>query len=255
MTVRDVYDIIDRFAPFATQEEYDHSGLQVGDGNAAVTGVLVAVDLSLAVIDEAVQKGCNLIVVHHPPVWEALPSLTEQNYTQRLLRRMVQNDLHCIAAHTNVDKCRDGNCEALARLLGGRVEGRLQSDECTVVFSFAPITKSALLDKVRTVLQDPYAYGVGEDAVVCRGAVCTGAGYNDRAMQECIDQGMVYITGEVKHNYLRSVQDRAGHLLVIGHFASEKVFEQIIETVLEKAGVSCVISKQDNPCGIRKGKE
>ena len=247
MTVRDVYNRIDEFAPFATQVDYDRSGLQVGEWDAEVSGVLVAVDLSLAVIDEAVAAGCNLIVVHHPPIWLAMPTLCEGDYNQRMARRLVQNNLHCIAAHTNVDKCAGGNSESLVRLLGGEPTGCMESDEFAITFSMPPVAMSDLLQRVRRELRDPFAYAVGPDGIVSGGALCTGAGYTPRVMRECMAKGWVYLTGEVKHHDLREVQDMGGHLIVFGHWASERIFEDIMFNLL-CAHCRCVVSRQDNPC-------
>ena len=250
MTVRDVYNRIDAFAPFDTQAEFDHSGLQIGDWDAPVSGVLLAVDLSLATVDEAIAKGCNLIVVHHPPIWDALPALCEDDYYQRLARRMVQHNLHCIAAHTNLDKCAGGNSESVIGLLGGQPTGAMECDPYAITFAIPRVSVDELVRRVRHTLDDPYAYAVGPDAIVQGGVLCTGAGYNPQVMRQCAATGRVYLTGEVKHHYMREVQDIGAHLIVFGHWASEKVFVDIMSKLLAEH-IRCVSSEQDNPCRRR----
>ena len=248
LTVRDVYDVIDAFAPFATQAEYDHSGLQVGDMDAPCTGVLTAVDLDEGVIEEALRLGCNVIVTHHPFIWSPLGGLTEQVYAQRLVRKLVRADLHYIAAHTNVDKCPGGNSESMIRLLGGVPTGCMEEDEFALTFEIPAVRLSELVKRARNVLDDPFVYGVGADDLLTHGALCTGAGAMDRVIEACVRKGWVYVSGEFKEHQLRLVAATNGHLVSFGHFTSEKIFVTIIKECLEKAGVPCYASQQEDPC-------
>lgn len=251
MKVIDVYNLIDAFAPFAAQADFDHSGLQVGDFDATVTGVLVAVDLTGAVIDEAAACGCNLIVTHHPAIWQPLAALTEDDYTARLIMRLVRLGMHYIAAHTPVDNAAGGNSERLVTLLGGRVTGRLDCDPYAVTFDMPSISMSALLNRVRTTLSDDAAYMVGRDDEIVRGALCTGAGGDEQTIRTCVQKGLVYLTAEVKHHLLRYVEDNGGHLIVFGHFTSEQIFVTIIQELLMGAPVPVVASQQNNPCTVK----
>ena len=250
MKVKDIYRAIDCFAPFDTQADFDHSGLQVGDFEAEVSGVLVAVDLDFDVIEEAKALGCNLIVTHHPAIWSPLSAVVAADYTSRLVMRLVQADIHYIAAHTNVDKCSGGNSERLAQALGATIEGRLAIDEFAVRFCMQPITLGKLLEKVRSTLHDPLAFAVGENDTLSIGALCTGAGADDDTIAYCCQNGLVYLTGEVKHHQLRYVEQNKGHLICFGHFTSEQIFVRIIIEVLQKAGVVAHASAQKNPCFV-----
>ena len=249
MNVKDIYNAIDAFAPFATQADFDCSGLQVGDPAAQVTGVLVAVDLTPAVIDEAKANGCNLIVTHHPAIWGGLTRVREDAYTGRLVADLIRNGLHYIAAHTNVDKAAGGNSERLVRLLGGEITGRLDADDYVVTFRMPETRLSDLLAKVRRELDDPTAYMVGADDVLTQGALSTGAGASDETVAATAQAGSVYLTGEFKHHQLRYAEQNKGHLICFGHFTSEKIFVTIIKELLQDA-VKTVASCQDNPCKI-----
>lgn len=104
MTVKDVYDLIDRTAPFETQADFDNSGLLVGSASQEINGILFALDLTEQVIDEAVRLGVRSIVTHHPLMISPIRSLTDGAYESRLIRRLIRENISHIAAHTNLDQ-------------------------------------------------------------------------------------------------------------------------------------------------------
>jgi len=151
-----------------------------------------------------------------------------------------------------VDNCAGGNSERLVALLGGEVTGRLEEDTYAVTFRLSPTRLSDLLKRVQTTLDDPVAYMVGEDDMLTSGALCTGAGADDRTVAATVEKGLVYLSGEFKHHQLRYAEQNKGHLICFGHFTSEKIFVTIIKELLQDA-VKTVDSCQDNPC--KTGKE
>lgn len=247
ITVRDVYRAIDAFAPFDTQADFDHSGLLVGDMDAPCTGVLVAVDMSRAVLAEAVAAGCNVIVTHHPLVWSPLSSVTESDYVGGLVAAMIRAGIHYIAAHTSVDMAAGGNCHRLIRALGGEVTGTLPEADHVFTFRLPRVTAAELTDRVRAVLPDPLAYRVGADGYVTEGALCTGSGGDEDVVDACIRRGLLYLTAEVKHHLLRMVEDRGGRMIVFGHFASERIFTDSLREHLAPVPVPIVVSAQGDP--------
>ena len=96
MTVQDVYEMIDRLAPFASQSEYDNSGLLVGSALQEVSCILFALDVTEPVIDEAVSLGAQLIVTHHPLMFSPIRSLTDTDYEGRLIRRLTRMNISMI---------------------------------------------------------------------------------------------------------------------------------------------------------------
>ena len=95
-------------APFGTQMESDNSGLLVGSAAGEVNTVLLALDLTQPVIDEAVSLGAQLIITHHPLMFTPVRSLTEDDYEGRLIRRLIRENISFIAAHTNLDQAPGG---------------------------------------------------------------------------------------------------------------------------------------------------
>ena len=118
MTVKDVYDLIDHAAPFETQMESDNSGFLVGSSSQAVDTILFALDVTPAVIDEAVSLGAQLIVTHHPLMFSPVHALTDDTYEGKLIRRLVREDISLISAHTNLDQAPGGINDTLAERCG-----------------------------------------------------------------------------------------------------------------------------------------
>ncbi len=101
--VKDICEIIEEFAPLSLQESYDNAGLLIGDSQMPLTGVLISVDIVEAVIDEAIEKNCNMIVSHHPLIFSGLKKVTGQNYIQKCVIKAIKNDIAIYSAHTNLD--------------------------------------------------------------------------------------------------------------------------------------------------------
>ena len=103
MQIRDVINFLEKIAPPVYQESYDNSGLIVGNRQAEVTGVLICLDSTEAILDEAIEKGCNLVVAHHPIVFKGLKTFTGTNYVERTVIKAIKNDIAIYAIHTNLD--------------------------------------------------------------------------------------------------------------------------------------------------------
>jgi dinuclear metal center YbgI/SA1388 family protein len=103
MQLKQLTQYLEQIAPPCYQESYDNSGLIVGDPNIEITGVLTALDSTEAVIDEAIEKGCNVVVVHHPIVFKGLKSLTGRSYVERVVIKAIKADVAIYAIHTNLD--------------------------------------------------------------------------------------------------------------------------------------------------------
>ncbi|MDO4790516.1 MAG: Nif3-like dinuclear metal center hexameric protein [Porphyromonas sp.] len=103
VTVQDVCRAIEEAFPLSLQESYDNSGLQVGDPLSEVTGVLLSLDVTEHVVEEAVRRGCNFILSHHPLLFRGLKSVTGRTYEERVVMLAIRNGVAIYAAHTNLD--------------------------------------------------------------------------------------------------------------------------------------------------------
>ena len=118
MKIAEIIQTIEDFAPISYQESYDNAGLLTGDKLAACTGVLIALDVTEAVVEEAIASRCNLIVAHHPLIFSGLKRLTGSNYIERTVIKAIKNNIAIYAAHTNLDNVKNGVNNAIADQLG-----------------------------------------------------------------------------------------------------------------------------------------
>lgn len=140
MQIKTVTDIIETFAPLALQEKYDNAGLLIGNPDSSVNGVLVCVDVTESVIDEAVVMNLNLIIAHHPLIFNGLKKITGQNEVQRCVIKAIKNDIAIYAAHTNVDNVIDGVNGRIADKIGliNRKVLQSKSDMLVKLVTFVP---------------------------------------------------------------------------------------------------------------------
>ena len=117
-TVQDLARLLEAAAPLAYQESYDNAGLQCGDPQGEVTGVLIALDCTPAVVAEALRRGCNVVVCHHPVIFRPLKRLTGANEVEQTIILALKGDVAIYAAHTNLDNVRGGVNDKLAEKLG-----------------------------------------------------------------------------------------------------------------------------------------
>jgi dinuclear metal center YbgI/SA1388 family protein len=117
-TISELIAHLENLAPRSMQESYDNSGLLIGNKNASITGVLVSLDCVESVVDEAIDKGCNLIVAHHPLIFKGLKRITGTGYVERTIEKCIKNDIAVYAIHTNFDNYHQGVNAEFGRRLG-----------------------------------------------------------------------------------------------------------------------------------------
>ncbi len=120
MKLKDIISALETAAPLSYQEDYDNSGLTVGDPVMDITAALLCIDVTLSVVDEARQRGANLIISHHPVIFKGLKSLTGKNYTENIILEAIRNNIALYSAHTNIDNIITGVNQKIAQKLGLR---------------------------------------------------------------------------------------------------------------------------------------
>lgn len=217
-TVRDIYAIIDRFAPFDTAEAWDSVGLLVGGMDRPVEAVLTALDATPAVVAEAGRLGAQLLVTHHPVLFSPLRRLDEANPEAALLCDMVRSGLSMIAAHTNLDRADGGVNDALAGRLGWPVfarEGFLLLGQWERPRELAEVQSEI----ARALNTQAIRYGNGGLALKTF-ALCSGAGGSEVARAAEFG-AQVLVTGEIKHHEALEAMQRGIAVLACGHRATE----------------------------------
>ncbi|WP_108822821.1 Nif3-like dinuclear metal center hexameric protein [Dysgonomonas sp. Marseille-P4361] len=117
MKIKEILHTIEQIAPISLQESFDNSGVQIGDVYQEAKGAIVCIDVTEAVVDEAISLGCNLIISHHPLAFRSFKSLTGKNYVERCMIKACKHDIVVYAAHTNLDNASEGINQYLAKKL------------------------------------------------------------------------------------------------------------------------------------------
>ncbi len=218
MNVRELFQLIDSVAPFSAQMEGDNSGLLVGSFDQEVNTVLVALDVTEPVIDEALAEKADLIVTHHPLMFSPRRQLTDEDYEGRLIRRLVRNNLSLIAAHTNLDQAPGGINDALAEVCG--LTDTVGEGYVRAGYLPEPMFASAYAGVLSTALRTTVRLLGPEDAVVTRLGLCSGSGSSE--WEAAVALGCdAFLSGEIRHHHALAMADQSIPCFECGHFATE----------------------------------
>ena len=219
MKVNDILLWIDSIAPFASQAEYDNSGLLVGDRSADVNRVLFALDVTENVLNEAEALNADLLITHHPLMFNGIKRLTEDDYEAHLIRRMVHLGISHIAAHTNLDQSVGGTNDTLAALLGlsdSEGTGYIRAGMLPGPFSAAQLCEY-LSKKLNTAVRC-----FGDPEQTCHKlAICTGGGSSEWTEARSLGAD-AFLTGELRHNHALEATWNGMICFECGHFATEE---------------------------------
>lgn len=116
--VRHISTFLHQWAPPSTKLDYDNVGLLVGDPGRTISSILTCLDITLEVVNEAIEKGCELIVAHHPLIFKSIDRINPTNERGKIIYKLIKNDIALIAAHTNLDAALDGVSFVLGNELG-----------------------------------------------------------------------------------------------------------------------------------------
>ncbi|WP_242918979.1 Nif3-like dinuclear metal center hexameric protein [Pontibacter liquoris] len=160
-TIKEVIEKIEQLAPLPYQESYDNAGLQTGNPATDVSGVLVTLDCNEAVLEEALKKGCNLVVAHHPVIFKGIKQLTGGNYVERTIIQAIQNNIAIYAAHTNLDNVVQGVNTKIADKMGLQQQRILVNKPQTLMqlVTFVPVSST---EQVLQALHQAGAGNIGE---------------------------------------------------------------------------------------------
>lgn len=222
MTVGDILEYLASIAPLETAESYDNVGLLVGNSDVEVTGVCCCVDITHVVIKEAFEKGANLIVSHHPVIFEGLKSIPTWNPVVELIRQNIA----AIAMHTNFDVAPNGVNETLVELLEFECSGYLDGKYGAVCDMPLFFTPKALAEHCKAKLDLDCVKFSARDAEkksLSRVAVCCGGGVDRDIMRLARENNVdAIISGDIKHNFWIEAENCGITLIDAGHFGTEK---------------------------------
>ena len=258
VSIKQVINSIEKFAPLELAESFDNCGLKIGNLDEEVTGVLITVDTNVDVVNEAYEKGCNLIIEHHPSIWTPLKSIDVNLPLNKALIEAAQKNIAIYSAHTNVDYTVGGLNDHVAEKIG------LKDVKCVSGYSSARIgsiddvvTIKEYARKLSTLFNDDNISIVGDlNKKISKVAVINGGGggHSDFIIDAFNSGADVFVTAEVKHSVARLAKDLNYVIIQVGHFSSEKDFLPLIKQVLNKVFSTLNVSmaeKIDSPYNRR----
>lgn len=256
-SVGDIYRALDRKAPFAYQLDFDNAGFLVGREEAQVSRVLVALDLTDEVLEEAIEKKVDLIVTHHPVIWGKLSAVTDRDLTGKRLITLIEHGIAAICAHTNLDAVEGGVNSELARLLalvhprpleqdGIDAEGRpygigrvgLRAAGVTSLEAFALEVKEGLgLAGLRLMDAGRPVHRVAVGGGACGGMLSV-------VLREGCD---TFVTSELKHDVYLEAKAQGINLIDAGHGSTEGIICPVLAGWLREAvpSLSVLLSECD----------
>lgn len=160
MKVRDIITAIEEVAPLSYQESYDNAGLIVGKYDWELTGALICLDVVEEVVEEAIEKGLNLIISHHPIVFKGLKRFNGNNYVERVLMLAIQNNIAIYSAHTNLDSVKGGVNDRMCDVLG-LINRKILSPISEDLKKLVTYVPSDYVEKVRASLFESGAGKIG----------------------------------------------------------------------------------------------
>ena len=255
MLLRAIIDSIESVAPRSAQEEWDNSGMQVGDTGRDIESVLLTTDVTPDVVNEAIDLGCQLIVSHHPLLFRGLKQVCGQTPQARVVEKAIKQNIAIYSAHTSLDSVWGGINTRLADMLGVKdyriLDGRNQEsgDKTQTGLGVigqleAPMAYDDFVQRVKDVLNATYVrYTRPAQAQIQRVALCGGAGAE--FIGEAITQGAdVYLTADCKYHEFQDADGQIG-LIDVDHWISERHAREIFRDILEPMGLKCYISEAD----------
>ncbi|MFA9398700.1 MAG: Nif3-like dinuclear metal center hexameric protein [Clostridiaceae bacterium] len=257
--ILDIKNRIDELVPLEYKESYDNVGLMVGKSDVTVTNVLIALDCTLDVIDEAIQNDCNLIITHHPILFKRPYNITDETLLGKKLIKLIENEIGVYSSHTNLDSINDGLNFKLMGILGySKCEIIDKTSENSGIGRIAtlenPILLSKVIENLKSKLNIPMLrYSANEDKIIKRLAVINGSGqdYFEKAKSmgaDCI------ITGDTSYHYVLDYKEEGIAIIDAEHFYTEwesfKLFGELLEKEFKNMGFNnrvIVSLKSNNP--------
>ena len=244
MKVRDIIAAVEEFAPAALQEEYDNTGLQIGSPDQEVHGVLVGFDCTETLVEEALGRGCDMIITHHPLIYHPLRSICPSDPVGAAVIAAVKGGVAVYASHTAADKTPDGVSWAMARKLGlenvrvlaPQMPGQAGHDGQIGFGVVGDLPEALLAAEAVALVKKAFGAPVVRTSALVKEpvrtlAMCGGSGSS--LISKAIEAGaQMYICGDISYHWFFVPE---GFMVVdTGHFESEVEIVRVLLSVIRK---------------------
>ena len=251
--VKDIINILEEFAPKKLKEDFDNVGLMVGSKEKEVKKVLLALDCTLKIVDEAIEKGVDLIITHHPLIFKRPSSITEDTLVGKKIIKLIKNDISLYSSHTNLDSASGGLNETIVELLGFESKELIEKNKNArnnneglgrIIRLENSLSLDELVNIVKEKLNIKSLKVVKGNENIRNIAVINGSGssffdiaYNKGA--DCI------ITGDTTYHFASDYKEMGVSIIDTGHFLSEwLVYLEVIKKLNSKLNdIEIIISE------------
>lgn len=254
-TVGEIENKLNEIIPVDTAESWDNVGLLVGDRDKSVRRILVALDATENVINEAISKKAELIVTHHPVIFRSLHSVRKDNCKN--IYKLIENGISVYSAHTNFDKYAEGTNYVLSEKLLLKSTEVLNKEGIGEIGSIKEsfdeeINLSSYIKYIKKALGLDTINVVGDlNKKIEKVAICSGSGGS--FLQEAIDKGAdLYISGDISYSVALKAVEYGIAMLDITHYVSENIampkLKEIVENIIDNSNVEVMLSEiNDQP--------
>jgi len=226
-----IYNILDEFYPFSTQEKWDNSGYLVGDTGMGIKKIMLSLDITSYAVNEAEEKDCNLIISHHPVIFEPLKNI----HNDSVVYKLIKNDIGAICMHTNLDIAEDGTNGVIVEKLFEylKIKSCEPFSEIGKIVTFEnPVSTVELAGILKEVFGCTVVRYCGNWKYISRIAICSGSGGS--MLHEAMEKDChALITGDIKHDVWISADNHNFNLFDCGHFHTENLVLEHLRDVLE----------------------
>jgi len=237
MEMKKIIEAIEKIAPLELVPDWDNSGIQIDAGKKEAKKVLVALEITSAVINEAKEKKVDLIVIHHPLLFYPINKIDQSTIIGNQIIELIKAEISVYAAHMNFDLTDGGNIDYLVSKLKLK---NVQKFEGDYVGSFGELSETISFDEMCRYLKSSFDVSsievVGKtSAIIKKVGICCGAGFSVEAIEQAFQKGCdVYISGDVKYHEAQYARERGICLIDAGHYGTEKFFVQNLTAKLEE---------------------
>lgn len=246
MTVRNIFEFLNKLYPISSACEFDNPGLLIGDGEQTVTKALISLDCTLHTVETAKNEGCELIITHHPVIFNPLKNLLKGSVSYEL----IKSGIAVISMHTNLDIGDGGVNDCLCETLGLNNIKPVTAKDGYLLKSgtLSPVSAEKFAEHIKKKLGGVIKFVDGgkeiEKVLVCSGS---GGAFLDDAVKNSFD---ALVTADIKHHFFLDAKDNGISLFDAGHFNTEDIVIEPLKQKLQKE-FSDIIFKCDHTSFIK----
>ncbi|MBW1637215.1 MAG: Nif3-like dinuclear metal center hexameric protein [Deltaproteobacteria bacterium] len=243
--VKNIISFLNKEAPFSLAESWDNVGLLIGNPEQEITSILIGLDPTNSLIDEALVLGANTVITHHPVIFRPIPAINTANPEGKLLEKALVNKIAIIACHTNLDSAADGVSDILGSLLGltgltpllpANKEKPAETTGLGRIGSFStPVATGDFIQQVMEALNLRSLQVAGKiPEMITTVAVCGGSG-SDLATEAFARKADIYLSAEIKHDTAIWAGENNFCVIDATHFATEQPSVGLLAEKLKRA--------------------